>query len=106
MNFLGQYKATIQSTNSTVRGPRLNCHPLGSNSPDRGTALKITLENWPYVQKKAREVGIENAEYNSKGELQAIVTKDCERFGFSAEAFEQFRNSGLLTLGRRIAPRT
>jgi len=68
--------------------------------------LKITLENWPYVQKKAREVGIEDGEYNSKGELQAIVTKDGERFEWSAEAFEQFKDSGLLRLGRRIAPKT
>ena len=68
--------------------------------------MKITIENLPYVQKKAREVGIENAEYNSIGELQAIVTKDGERFEFSAEAFEQFKNSGLLRLGRRIAPKT
>jgi hypothetical protein len=75
-------------------------------TPDRGTALKITLENWPYVQKKAREVGIKDAEYNSKGELQAIVTKDGERFEFSIEVFEQFKNAGLLRLGRRVAPRT
>ena len=68
--------------------------------------MKITLENWPYVQKKAREVGIEDGEYNSKGELQAIVTKDGERFEWSAEAFEQFKDSGLLRLGRRIAPKT
>ena len=68
--------------------------------------MKITLENLPYVQKKAREVGIENAEYNSKGELQTVVTKDGERFEFSAEAFEQFKNSGLLKLGRGIAPKT
>ncbi len=67
--------------------------------------MKITIENWPYVQEKAREVGIENAEYNSKGELQAIVTKGGERFEFSAEAFEQFRNAGFLKLGRRDAAR-
>ncbi len=65
--------------------------------------MKITIENWPYVQKKASEVGIENTEYNSRGELQAIVTKEGERFEFSAEAFEQFRNAGLLRLGHRNA---
>jgi hypothetical protein len=64
--------------------------------------LKITLENWPYVQKKAREVGIESTEYNANGELQTIVTKDGERFEFSAEAFEQFKNAGLLRLGRGL----
>jgi hypothetical protein len=68
--------------------------------------LKITLENWPYVQTKAREVGIEHVEHNSKGELQAIVMKDGERFEFTVEAFEQFKNSGLPRLGRPIAPRT
>jgi hypothetical protein len=68
--------------------------------------LKIALDNWPYVQKKAREIGIERVEHNSKMELQAFVTKDGERFEFSAEAFEQFKNAGLLRLGRPIAPRT
>jgi hypothetical protein len=68
--------------------------------------LKVTLDNWPYVRKKAREVGIKNAEYNSKGELHAIVTKDGERFEFSTEVFEQFKDAGLLGLGRRVAPRT
>jgi hypothetical protein len=77
--------------------------PLGwAAPPNGGSALKITLENWPYVQKKAREVGIKDAEYNSKGELQAIVTKDGERFEFSVEAFEQFKNAGLLRLGRGL----
>jgi len=68
--------------------------------------LKVTRDNWSYVQKKAREVGIKDAEYNSKGELQAIVTKDGERFEFSTELFEQFKNAGLLRHGRRIASRT
>jgi len=68
--------------------------------------LKVTRDNWSYVQKKAREVGIKDAEYNSKGELQAIVTKDGERFEFSTELFEQIKNAGLLRLGRRIASRT
>ena len=67
--------------------------------------MKITLENWPYVQKKAREVGIEDGEYNAKGELQAIVTKDGERFEWSDEASEQFKDSGLFRLGRPIAPK-
>lgn len=68
--------------------------------------MKVTRDNWSYVQKKAREVGIKDAEYNSKGELQAIVTKDGERFEFSTELFEQIKNAGLLRLGRRIASRT
>jgi hypothetical protein len=73
------------------------------NRERTGTALKITIENLPYLQKKALNVGIENAEYNSKGELQVIVTKKGERYEFSTEAFEQFRNSGLLRPGQRLA---
>ena len=64
--------------------------------------MKFTLENWSYIQKKVREVGIRNAEYNSKGELQAFTTKDGERFEFSRETFEQFKNAGLLKLGLRV----
>jgi hypothetical protein len=64
--------------------------------------LKITLENWPYVQKIAHEVGIKDTEYNSKGELQAFVTKDGERFEFSTEVYEQFKNASLLKLGRGL----
>ncbi len=64
--------------------------------------MKVTLENWNYVQQKLREVGIRNEERNSKEELQALTTKDGERFEFSRETFEQFKNAGLLKIGRRL----
>jgi hypothetical protein len=67
--------------------------------------LKITLENWPNVQKKAREIGIKDVEYGSKGALAVIITKDGERFEFTVEAYEQFKDAGLLRLGRPIPPK-
>ena len=66
--------------------------------------MKVTVENWPSVQKRALESGISNVEYNDRGELQFFVTNDGEKFEFSHETFEQFKNAGLLRLGRRVPP--
>ncbi len=63
--------------------------------------MKMTLNNWTYIQQKIREVGIEKIEYNSEEKLQSIITKGGERFEFSPEAFEQFKVAGLLKLGTR-----
>lgn len=68
--------------------------------------MKVTLENWNYLQQKVRETGIQKSEYNSKDELKAITTKDGERFEFSRETFDQFKNAGLLKIGRRIEIRS
>jgi len=66
--------------------------------------LKVTVENWPALPKKVLEFGIQHVEYNDRGELQFFVTNDGEKFEFSHETFEQFKNAGLLRLGRRVPP--
>lgn len=67
--------------------------------------MKVTVENWPAVQKKVLEFGIQHVEYNDRGELQFFVTNDGEKYEFPPEAFEQFKKAGLLKIGKRIPPR-
>ena len=62
----------------------------------------VTAENWSHVQEKLRQFGIKDTQYDSDGALQIVIAKNDERFEFSRETFEQFKNADLLRIGVRV----
>ncbi len=66
--------------------------------------MKVSVENWKDVERKIREVGIEEAKYDSNDVLQTTVLKNGEQYEFTMELFKELQSKGLITvkLGRRI----
>ncbi len=66
--------------------------------------MKVSVENWKDVERKIREVGIEEAIYDSNNVLQTTVLKNGERYEFTMELFKELQSKGLITvkLGRRV----
>jgi hypothetical protein len=66
--------------------------------------MKVSVENWKDVERKIREVGIEESKYDSNDVLQTTVLKNGERYEFIMELFKELQSKGLITfkLGRRI----
>lgn len=69
---------------------------------NKGTALKVTVENWKDIERKIRKAGIENAIYDSAGVLQTIVLKSGDRYEFTMEVIKQLQNAGLIVAKRGI----
>jgi hypothetical protein len=69
--------------------------------------LKVTIENWKAVERKIRNAGIDKVEYDPKGVLQTIVTKQGGHYDFSREIIRQLQNAGLIEvkLGHRVQPK-
>lgn len=63
--------------------------------------MKITLENFKEVRKKASEVGIDKVQYGPNGEALSFTTKDGQQFEFDPSSFEDFKHAGLIKLGVR-----
>jgi hypothetical protein len=64
--------------------------------------LKVTVDNWSFVQERIRQFGIKDTTYDSNGALQIIISNNNERFEFSRDTLEQFQKAGLTKLGIRI----
>jgi hypothetical protein len=64
--------------------------------------LKVTVDNWSFVQERIRQFGIKDTEYDSKGVLQIIIATNGERFEFSGNTLDQFNKSALTKIGIRI----
>ena len=63
--------------------------------------MKITLENFNEVRKKAIEVGIDKVQYGPNGEALSVTMKDGQQFEFDRSTFEDFKRAGLMKLGIR-----
>ena len=64
--------------------------------------MKVTIENWSSVQQEIRKSGIKAIARDSNEVLQVITTNSGDKFEFSLELFEQFKNAGLLKIGIKV----
>ena len=66
--------------------------------------MRITVENWKDVEREIKQSGIQDATYDEKGFLMAILTKRGVSYEVSPDVLLQLVESGLLevNIGRRV----